>query len=257
MPKVQVTKNYRLFTRSDDNRPIDEKKHRRLKLSMQKNGFLEAFPIVCRRNGAKALEVRDGQHRLMFAEFLGLPVYYLVTDQDFTIAEINGTAKVWAIVDYARNYAVAGKTDYQELLDFHELHGIPLSTCAAMMAGTTSFTNISEAYIRGNFKVKDRDWAQQVASLYVPLITLSRQVRSNRLIEACMGVCRVEKFSQKRLLQNAERCRDKLVSYSTRDAYLDMLEEIYNYGRKTLVGLKAESIMAMRDRNPANAAKAK
>jgi hypothetical protein len=248
-PKVQVTKNYRLFIRSQDNRPVDEKKHRRLRHSMSQYGFLEAFPIVCVRDSDKHLVVKDGQHRLMFAETLGLPVYYIVTAQQFSTADINSTSKVWTIADYAKNFADNGKVQYFELLKFQEVHGIPLGTCAAMLSGTTTFSNISDAFMQGAFHIKDRKWAHKVASVYKPLVTMNKRLRSNRLIEACMAVCRVEAFDITRLCQNAERCREKLVPYSTRDAYLDMLEDVYNFGRKSLLGLKAASIMAMRERS--------
>lgn len=65
-----------------------------------------------------------------------------------------------------------------------------------------------------------------------------------------MSVCRVPDFDAGRLLQCAARCRERLVSYSTRDAYLGMLEEVYNFGRKQLFGLKSAAVMAMRDRFP-------
>ena len=251
VPKLQVTKNYRLFKRSVSNRPIDEKKHRRLKVSMETYGFLDAFPIVCSRNGDKQLEVRDGQHRLLFAESLNLPVYYIVTEQEFRIADVNSTAKTWVLADYAKNYAENGSDDYRELIEFHESYGMPFGTCAAMLAGTVSFTNINEAFITGTFQINDREWAHRVATVYKPLTLIDKRLRSSRLIEACMAACRVEWFDIKRMLQNAERCREKLVPYSTRDAYLDMLEDVYNFGRKQLMGLKAASIMAMRERNAA------
>jgi len=88
-----------------------------------------------------------------------------------------------------------------------------------------------------------------VAALYVPLVGLSKAVRNDHMLSACMAVCRVPDFDAKRLLSGAEKCRDKLVSYSTRDAYLDLLETLYNFSRSKLVGLKATAMMAMRDRN--------
>jgi len=50
------------------------------------------------------------------------------------------------------------------------------------------------------------------------------------------------------MISNAGRCREKLVSYSTKEAYLDMLEDIYNFGRKNLLALKISAQQAMRDR---------
>lgn len=66
-----------------------------------------------------------------------------------------------------------------------------------------------------------------------------------------MAVCRVKEFEADRLLHGAERCREKLVAYSNRDAYLDMLEGMYNFNRnaRNLFALKMEATKAMRERN--------
>jgi len=250
-PKVSVTKNYRLFGRSQENRPLDVKKHRKLLLSMQQYGFLPCYPIVCQRNGGKELVIKDGQHRLMFAEKLGLPVYYIVEEVDFDVATINCTAKTWALQDYAQKHATNGKKMYRAGMEFAEEHKLPLGTAFALLSGTTTFSNVQESFVDGTFRIKDREWADLVASVYSALVSLSRDVRNARFMQACMAACRVEEFNPTRLIQNARRCRDKLVSYSTRDAYLDMLEVIYNFGRKELLALKVAATMAMRSRSAA------
>lgn len=247
--KVNVTKDYRLFGGSDENRPLDIKKHRKLEQSMAKYGFLPCFPVVCFRNADKKLIIKDGQHRLAIAETLGLPVYWIEETIDFDIAVINCTPKTWALRDYAQKYAASGIKAYQEGIDFCDENHLSIGFGFSLLAGTTSFGNIKSPYVDGEFKIKDRAWANAVVGIYVPMIGLSSAIRNDRFIEACMAVCRVEIFDAKRLLHNAERCRDKLVSYSTREAYLDMLEQVYNFGRNKLVGLKAEATMAMRDRN--------
>lgn len=246
--KINATKNYRLFGRSNLNRETDPKKHKRLLKSMQKYGFLPCFPIVCRRDENKQLVIKDGQHRFVIAESLGLPIHWVEEDTDFDIAEINTTGVVWSIKDYARMHAENGLKAYQDGLDFAETHGLPIGIAFAMLGGTTTFNNIYNAFVEGTFKVKDRRWADAVAEVYVPMIRLSPEVRNARFLQACMSVCRVEEFEAKRLLQNASRCREKLLSYSTRDAYLTMLEEIYNFGRAKLCGLKSAATMAMRER---------
>jgi hypothetical protein len=78
---------------------------------------------------------------------------------------------------------------------------------------------------------------------------LSGDVRNMRFMEACMAVCRLEGFDVERMLSCSSRCRERLLSYSTRDAYLDMIEEVYNFGRSKLVPLKMPAIEVMRKRN--------
>lgn len=250
--KINITKNYRLFTRSDDNRPLDMRKHRKLEQSMKKYGFLSCFPIVCHRVGdAKQLVVKDGQHRLALAETLSLPVHWIEEDVDFDIADVNNAARTWGIRDYAMKHAANGLTDYREGLEFCDIHGIPIGNAFALLHGTSSFGNIRDAFVSGEFRVRDREWADAVAGIYGPLCRMCPALKNARLLEACMSVCRVKEFDAKRLLHNAERCREKLVAYSTRDAYLQMLEDIYNFGRAKLVGLRSLATMVMRERSAA------
>lgn len=251
---INVTKAYEQFGRSADNRPLDLKKHKLLERSMRRYGFLSAFPVVCVRNAKGELIVKDGQHRIAIAKTLGLPVYWVEEAVDFDIATINCTAKGWDIRDYARKHLESGKADYKEALEFAEHYGIPVSLAFTMLAGTTSFGNIRAAFIEGDFKVRDREWADMVAGLYVPMVNLTRDLRNKAFLDACMAACRVKGFDVQRMHNGVKRCRDKLASYSNRDSYLSMLEEIYNFGvsARKIVGLKAEAIKAMRMRNAIN-----
>jgi hypothetical protein len=255
--KVNVTKNYRLFERSADNRVLCPKKHKKLERSLKAYGFLSCFPVVCHRNGDKHLIVKDGQHRLAIAETLGLPVYWIEETVDFDVAVVNSTAKVWVTRDYAEKYAASGVKAYIEGLEFADNHKLPVGIAFAILGGTTTYSNVQSDFESGSFKIKDRKWADAIAGIYSPLTTLSPACRNAQLLTACMAVCRVPDFDAKRLLKNADRCRDRLVSYSTREAYLDMLEGIYNHHCAKLLGLKAEATMAMRDRSAAVASKKK
>lgn len=253
--KVQVTKDYRLFERNSENRQVDIARHKKLLDSMKQYGFLRCFPMVVRRVDGTHLMVKDGQHRLAIAEMLGLPVYWIEEETDFDIAVINCTSKVWKLRDYAEKYAANGSKPYQEGLDFADQFSLPIGTAFSLLAGTTTFSNCQDQFLDGTFTVKDRPWADRVAEIYGPLVAISALVRNVRFIEACMAVCRVKEFDPKRLLAGAERCREKLSSFSTRDAYLDMLEAIYNFGRKQLFGLKIAATMVMRERNAVKGSK--
>ena len=246
---IQATKNYRLFANSAENRPLDIKKHKKLLDSMKLYGFLRCFPIVVVRDTEGKLRVKDGQHRLAIAEQLGLTVYWVEETTDFDVAVINCTPKTWTLKDFALKHAQNGLKPYQDGIDFADQHNLPIGTAFSLLSGTTSFSNCQDDFIGGTFKIKDRPWAEAVAGIYGPLGAIQPALKNARFIEACMAVCRVKDFDAKRLIANAERCREKLVPFSTKDAYLDMLETVYNFGRKQLVGLKAEATMAMRDRS--------
>src|SRR5262245_196659 len=251
MLKIQSTRDYRLFScDSGENRPLDAKQHKTLELSMRKHGFLPFFPIIVIRDKDGKLIVWDGQHRLEFAKALKLPVYYVETTSDthVDLAEIQGTIKLWKVIHYAQRYAANGVKSYQDALEFADRHKLPTGATFALLAGTSSYSNIKEQFIGGQFKIKDKDWAEAVASLYVALGALSSAVKKTAMLEACMAVSRVPEFDPRRLLGGAKRCREKLVSYSTKEAYLDMLEYLYNFGRGQAFGLKAAAANAMRER---------
>lgn len=253
--KIQSTKNYRLFAQDSDNRPVNVKKHKALMRSMKQYGFLECFPIVCHRNGSKQLVVKDGQHRLTIAEMLSLPVHWVEDQSDFDIATINSTSKVWQVEDFARKFASNGKHDYQYAIDFAEQNRIPLTVAAGLLVGHTTWGNVREAFQSGRFKVTDKEYAQRVADIYVPMCALSSAIKNVRFLQACVACGRVEGFDERRLVENAKRCREKLTSYSTRDAYLEMIEDVYNFGRSKLLGVKASAIMSLRERNAATVKK--
>lgn len=249
---ISTTANYRIFTPArGENRPLDLKKHKKLAASMERYGFLSCFPIVVVRHESGALEVKDGQHRLAIAEKLGIPVHYTIADTDFDVAVINSTAKIWTLQDYAKKHAANGLDDYLEGLDFAQRHGLPIGTAFSLLSGTTSFTNVQDRFVSGDFRILDREWADAVAGIYSALTRITPDLKNARFVDACMAVCRVEDFDPNRLIRNAGRCREKLQPYSTKDAYLDMLEAVYNFGQHRMVGLKAAALMAMRERNAA------
>jgi hypothetical protein len=255
-PKIQVTKNYSLFAHSQENRPLDLRKHKLLEASMKENGFIPSYPIVCRRDAKGSLVVKDGQHRLAFARKHGLAVYWIEDNSGFDVAAVNCTQKPWQPIDYAYRYADAGSAHYKELLLFKEEHGLPITLATMLLAGHTCFSAIADKFYSGEFKVKDHTWASQVVAIYVPITRLNAKLKSKQFLNACARASRVPEFSAKRLIDNVERCRDLLVHYGSCDAYMDMLQNVYNFGRRDLVALKIEATKAMRELNPATKGKA-
>lgn len=250
--KLNVTKDYRLFHRDSENRNLNPKKHRNLFKSLSKNGFLRSFPLSCLRDAKGNLHIKDGQHRLAIAEQLGLPVYWVEEVVDYDIAEINNTAVTWCNKDYAEKYIEQGLQPYIEGMAFAERHGLQVGIAFALLGGCANFSGVSEDFRRGQFRITDRKWAEQVATLYNSLVALAPEFKgSTRLLEAVMCLFRTPGFDGERLLSGAERQRDKLVVYSTRDAYLEMLEKLYNFQRSKVVPLKMEATLAMRKRSAA------
>lgn len=252
--KIQSTRNYRMFTRTAENRQTDIKKHKALVESMKKYGSLKEFPIVVLPAVNGARPVKDGQHRLTIAESLGLPVHWVEASCDWDVAVVNSTAKGWQLRDYAEKWAENGQTQYRDGLDFADRHHLNIGPAFCLLAGTTSLTNIIDDFRRGTFRITDRKWADQVALVYVRLASLTPpgvRITTAPFIGACMAVCRVKDFDPERMAHKAERCREQLVPYGNREAYLTMMESIYNFGAKGIkqVPLKLLAEQAMTDRS--------
>lgn len=158
-----------------------------------------------------------------------------------------------------KEVATADPVQYVFSLNYHRRHLTPAqrSMCAARATALREKLNQEAkkrqkaATARGN---KTRHGREAPVPECIPKLkgeARDAQGKGARLTEACMAACRVPGFDAKRLLAGAERCRERLVPYATRDAYLDLLETLYNWGRKQLVGLKALAVMALRERRPA------
>lgn len=237
--KINHTSNYDLFHYGDDNRPLAMEQHGSLLESMRKYGFLSSFPISVVRDRKGRLIVKDGQHRLAIARQLGIGVYWIEEEVDYDVAEVSTTSKAWKPLDYAKKYATQGLPDYIEALDFATDRKIVPSIAFALLSGRGTFNSeVRAEFQSGEFRVTHRAWADNVARLFVGMTQVNRKLRASNFMLACAAVCRVPDFDCARMLSAAAKCREKLGQYSTRDAFLAMLESVYNFNRSAKVPLK-------------------
>ena len=95
------------------NREIDEKHLNKLKKAISKRNLLIDQPILI--NEKK--EVLDGQHRLMAAKELKLPIYYRFSNSLMIedVPKINTIKKSWGISDYIKRHIRTGNKNYIRL----------------------------------------------------------------------------------------------------------------------------------------------
>lgn len=248
---ISTTKNYALFTVIKDNRSQKLPKHKKLRASMVKYGWIAGYPAVCiRRNGK--LCIFDGQHRFRIAQELGIPVQYVVVDTAADVAEINDAQRPWDLSDYAYRWANDGRQAYSEVQDFAKSHRVPLSLAAGLLWGHTEGSNIGEIFKAGEFTIRERKYSNMTVQIYDAVRTFAPAAATVFCIRAIGACCRVADFDVSRMISNIERRSDLLQKMGDRDAYLTVLERIYNdhYGNKR-VPLKFLAIEAMNGRNAA------
>lgn len=247
---IRYTENYKLFRQSDGNRKIHESQHKLLKASMMKYGFLPYWPIVVRKHVSGNFDIEDGQHRYSFAMGLNLPIYYVEATEKFVIQDVNNAQTVWRPEDYAEMYADSGLSDYQEVLDFSSNYeSLSVAASAGLLAGYSVYSKVKLPFTTGNFKCTQGAWAGRVADLYMRLGSLKSGLKKSMLLQACADCCLIvdgEHFDDERLLHNAEKCKDKVMVCTNKDATLQMLEEVYNYHKttKNLYGLRLAARIA-------------
>ena len=149
MKKILSTKDYSLFSFIENNRIVKRSHVNEFKEEIKKNDRTMCFPIVVDPN----LRIIDGQHRFHACMELGLPIYYVVDDDDDAeqaMINCNKINKKWEMMDWLRYRANKNGGCYKQLLDFVQQTGTTISNAmviypgkainaATLRAGTTDF----------------------------------------------------------------------------------------------------------------------
>lgn len=250
---LKKTSDYSRFTFMKGQRPvnINTTECRVLVDSMCEYGFLPAYPLMVRPNGAAGkFVIVDGQHRFTVAKELGLEVYYVVDQTSIDVTKINKTQRQWKTIDYAHRWASEGLEAYRELIDFHIAYDVPITTAASVLRGTIAFVNIKNDFYEGRFFISNRDKAIEFFSIFKSIYDLNKRAKNNNFITALWSCFFVEYFEPERLVSTIRKYPQKLTNCGTRENFLALIEEIYNHGRKCRAPLKFDAEEAMRARNP-------
>lgn len=165
---LHSTKDYTKFELCQFNRRVERTKN--LKESMRKHGFIAAYPIHCVKSPTGSLQIKDGHHRFEVAQELGLPVYYVVSNDDATLPELVIATEPWRQRNFLQSNVNCGKADYLELQKYQERTGLPLGCCASMLSGEAAGSNNkAKAFRAGEFSISDegRRHAEAVAGIVI------------------------------------------------------------------------------------------
>lgn len=250
--KIFVTKEYNQFKFTQENRDVDLSKPsaKKLRKSMQKYGWIDAFPMLCHRNGDEKIKIIDGQHRFSIAQEIGIPCKYVLNDIDVEVSEINEAQDNWSVKDYLNRWAKAGKDDYVKVGQFSNRFGIPLGLSIAMNSGTYTFANVRDKFQRGDYRIKTPVLAEKIANTYNDIAKLADGAKKQNFVKAIYQCYYVDEFNAERLVSQARKFPNIIQPMSKVDEYLEMIEELYNHAKKSSrIPLCFLSREAMRDRN--------
>lgn len=252
--KVEISKDYSRFRFVIENRNVDLKKSKAKKLrkSLKENGWIPSFPMTCVKNGSNTFKILDGQHRFSIARELGMPVKYVVIDQEIDIAKINDTQDTWSLEDYLDKWIKVGKDSYNEVVEFMETHpNIGLSWSVCLLLGMQRKGGLLDGFKNGEFNPtkNTKGYGYRVGNAYEKLVAINDDLKHVNSLKALSMCMHVDEFDSKRLIKNFKTHEYLIQPCSKVSDWLQLFEEVYNYHRKTgKIPLKFLANEAMRER---------
>ena len=222
--------DYSMFKLTIHNREISPRKIRTLRASIEKDNFLELFPIVVNDK----MEIMDGQHRFMVAQALQIPIFYIIGKSitGLDVAEINTQQTPWSIRDYLDYFVRQGLTDYITFNGFMETYGFPHSAVMILLCGSRDKKKSLE-FKSGRMVVSEStEQAHSVAKHVLDFADFDCDfVRSRSFIFAVFDVMCHPDYSHKKMMKKMDFLAPKLQRSPDKETYLRLLEDIYNYNQ--------------------------
>ncbi len=251
-PELRQTRDYDIFELHALNRSVIKTDD--LELSMLSFGFIPGQAIHARKNGKPGkLTIIDGHRRFLAAQRAGVPVWYIVSNDKAAPVDVEGAKKLWGTKGHLEAYVKEGRDDYIVVRDYHERTGIPLSTCISLLGGHTAGNNFGKKFRDGKYKVGARTIAAKIEAIMVELKNLRVEFCCHQnFVKALARVLHVKSFDPDLFLSRVKQNRGMMLRQPSVSAYLDMIEDVYNYrtnkeNRLPLAWLASE---AASDRNP-------
>jgi len=229
------TDNYSKFQVHELNRKINRTNIERLKKSMLKYGYIEAYPIHVKKKGNKFL-ITAGHHRFVAASELRIPLHYVVIDFDCDIFVLEGSTRSWKSSDYIDAYAKAGYEEYIQLIEFADANGINRYIAARLLSNIITMdggagTRLKERIAGGKFKRTSKEFADRVVNILNKCESAGVAfAKVSPFISAVAACCKVDDFSDDMFISHVKRTPKMMVNRGDRDGYLEEIERVYVYG---------------------------
>jgi len=224
-PKLAATKDYGLFELSKFNRDVT--KINKLMASMREHGYIPAYPLHVTKNSHGKLEIKAGHHRLTAAKELGIPVFYIICNDNATIHELEGATRPWSTRDYLESYCRLGdkqSAQYQIAADYVTHTGVTISCAVSILTGKSDMSEFK----RGDFTVTKMKYAQQIADIIKRCKAAGFDHASNTLfVTAIRMSLLVDEFDINQFFHRFEVNRAMRDLKPNIDGFLNMIESIY------------------------------
>jgi hypothetical protein len=250
MIKVMQTRNYEMFELMPFNRDVEKTRH--LERSMSEHGWIDAYPLHVKRNGGTKFLIKAGHHRYHVAKKLGIPVKFVVCDDDATIHELEKSTCSWTMKDYLISYCRLGKEDYIRVKSYCDTTGIGLQNAVSMLGGHSAGSgNFTKAFKDGTFKINDRKkHAETVKGIILHCTACGIKFAPTYLfVQSISKVAQVGGFDIQRFKAKIKTFAQFMEKKANLQQYLELIEEIYNRQAREKIPLAFLATQAARERN--------
>lgn len=227
---VQETTNYDQFNFLAANREVNKRHVQTIKASFEDNGnFTKAQPILVNEQ----YEVIDGQHRLVAAKEMGLPIYYTIVPglNADTARRMNLLHRKWIPLDYLRTYTSSGKRPYilfQQLLE--EFPGVSISVVMEYANGVYS-NGLQKAFRNGELRLNQEMLARARRNLtrLQELTEINKSFRTRPMAQALLVAINSDGYRHRKMLEKVEARGADLQPYQNVKDNVRQLEDVYNF----------------------------
>jgi hypothetical protein len=249
--KLCHTDDYGLFVVSPFNRDVT--KMGSLLQSMKRHGYISAYPVHCKMRSDGKLEIKAGHHRFECAKTLGLSVYYVVSNDDATIPELERATTPWKLQDYVKSYARAGDQHSKLIAMIAAETGISVAAIVSIVGGELAASkNKINSLKEGRFRATPDgiERIEKVSRVVVACKSAKIAFASKRqFVNALSKLFFLKEFDDSVIVNKAQSNPQLFSNCATEEGFLEMLEYVHNYGRSAKHPLVFLAKEAAKERN--------
>lgn len=244
---LKSTTHYEKFRIDPVNRPVDEKHVDELARAIVKKNLLREYPIVVSTD----YTVIDGQHRLMAAQRLKVPIYFIVSS-DATIEAVADTNRLqapWKTESFMHHWSMQGNEHYLMLHRFHESFPfLSMSVCRDLLWGEGGKSSPAESFKHGEFVVTRPDYAERVANALLDFKRFTTLWTHGAFVRTVMNLVANPQYDHKRMMMKLEYLSARLVKCADIKGYMLVINQIYNYKVRPADVVELKQVLAKQRR---------
>lgn len=226
--KIYVSSDYDKFTLSEFNRiPSLSKK---LSESIRKNDLTQYNPILVDNR----LVIIDGQHRFLVCMELGLPIYFIISDEVMIndAADINQASKNWSTLDYIIHYYKRGVESYVKLVDYSKKYNLHTTNLLALGKGSVDKNQtITDLTKSGKFRFKMSDEkVEELLNNFQVFREFYDFADTTIFFKAYIRVASLNDYQPERMLAKLNEASGIVHRQPRQQLQIEELLKLYNYG---------------------------